>query len=50
MLRDLTAGRTTEIDYLNGYVARIGKVQDLSVPINAAVAALVKAHHPAEVA
>ncbi len=48
MLRDLTAGRTTEIDYLNGYVARIGKEQDLSVPINAAVAALVKAHHPAE--
>lgn len=48
MLCDLTAGRTTEIDYLNGYVARIGKEQDLSVPTNAAVTALVKAYHPAE--
>ena len=32
MLCDLTAGRTTEIDYLNGYVARIGKEQDLFRP------------------
>ncbi len=47
MLNDLETGRITEIDYLNGYVARIGKLRNLPVPMNTTVTALVKALHPA---
>lgn len=47
MLNDIETGRITEIDYLNGYVARIGKLRNLPVPMNTTVTALVKALHPA---
>lgn len=46
MLRDILAGRPTEIDFLNGYVARQGKEGGIPVPCNSALAALVKVSHP----
>lgn len=46
MLNDIETGRTTEIDYLNGYVARMGALRNLPVPMNTTVTVLVKALHP----
>jgi 2-dehydropantoate 2-reductase len=43
MLQDVEAGRRTEIDYLNGAVARIGKAHGLATPCNDAVASLIRA-------
>jgi 2-dehydropantoate 2-reductase len=40
--QDLMKGKPTEIDYLNGLIARESKALGLSAPINAALAALVK--------
>lgn len=40
--QDLMKGKPTEIDYLNGLIARESKALGLPVPINAALAALVK--------
>jgi 2-dehydropantoate 2-reductase len=40
--QDLMKGKPTEIDYLNGLVARESKALGLAAPINAALAALVK--------
>lgn len=34
MLQDLLAGRDTEIDYLNGYVARLGNQLEIDCPAN----------------
>lgn len=47
MLQDVLTGRRTEIDYLNGYVERRGKEVSVPVPANSALAALIKACHPA---
>ncbi len=40
--QDLAAGRPTEIDSLNGYIARKGEEGGLPVPVNRALWALVK--------
>jgi 2-dehydropantoate 2-reductase len=40
--QDISRGRPTEIDSLNGYVARVGKQLGVPTPVNAALHALVK--------
>jgi 2-dehydropantoate 2-reductase len=40
--QDLARGRPTEIDYLNGYIAREGAALGVPVPVNRALHALVK--------
>ena len=42
MLDDLVAGRTTEIDYLNGEVVRLAEKLGRKAPVNSAIVALVK--------
>lgn len=42
MADDLVAGRTTEIDYLNGEVVRLARSLGLEAPVNAAIVDLVK--------
>lgn len=42
MAQDLARGRLTEIDSLNGYVARRGAKIGVATPLNAALAALVR--------
>ena len=41
MLQDVSKGRKTEIDYLNGYVARRGVETDIPTPMNEAITQLV---------
>jgi 2-dehydropantoate 2-reductase len=43
MLQDLRRGRPTEIDYLNGAVAVLGKANGVPCPVNAALTAIIKA-------
>jgi 2-dehydropantoate 2-reductase len=43
MLQDVEARRATEIDYLNGGIARFGRELGVPTPMNEAVTALVKA-------
>lgn len=43
MLQDLTAGRPTEIDYINGYIASLGRDLGCPCPVNATVRDLVAA-------
>lgn len=42
MLQDIRAGRMTEIDYLNGYVMRLGKQVGIETPYNTTIYHLVK--------
>jgi 2-dehydropantoate 2-reductase len=42
MLQDVEARRTTEIDYLNGGIARFGGELGVATPLNEAIWALVK--------
>jgi 2-dehydropantoate 2-reductase len=42
MLQDVEARRATEIDYLNGGIARFGREHGVPTPLNDAVTALVK--------
>jgi 2-dehydropantoate 2-reductase len=42
MLQDLKRGRRTEIDYMNGAVARLGAEHGIATPVNAALTQLVK--------
>ena len=42
MLQDVEGRRPTEIDYLNGGVARFGREQGIPTPLNDAVTALIK--------
>ncbi|HZD87864.1 MAG TPA: 2-dehydropantoate 2-reductase [Gaiellaceae bacterium] len=42
MLQDVEARRPTEIDYLNGGIARFGREQGVPTPLNEAIWALVK--------
>ncbi len=42
MLQDVEARRTTEIDYLNGGIVRVGREHDVPTPLNEAIWALVK--------
>jgi 2-dehydropantoate 2-reductase len=43
MLQDLRRRRPTEIDYLNGAVAALGARKGIDCPVNAALAAIIKA-------
>ncbi|MFF1817968.1 2-dehydropantoate 2-reductase [Kribbella sp. NPDC058245] len=43
MWEDLQAGRTTEIDYLNGEVVRLAEELGRSAPVNAKLVALIRA-------
>jgi 2-dehydropantoate 2-reductase len=43
MLQDVDARRATEIDYLNGGIARFGRELGVPTPLNDAVTQLVKA-------
>lgn len=47
MLQDVLAGRETEVDAINGAVAREGAARGVAAPLNAAAASLVTALHPA---
>jgi 2-dehydropantoate 2-reductase len=42
MLQDVEAGRATEIDFLNGGIARFGRELGVPTPLNDAIRALVK--------
>ena len=42
MLQDVEARRATEIDYLNGGIARFGREHGVATPLNEAVTALIK--------
>ena len=42
MLDDLELRRTTEIDYLNGEIVRLAERQNVPVPVNRRLIALVK--------
>jgi 2-dehydropantoate 2-reductase len=42
MLQDVEAHRTTEVDFLNGGIARFGREHGVPTPLNDAVAALIK--------
>jgi 2-dehydropantoate 2-reductase len=41
MLQDIEARRTTEIDYLNGGIARFGAALGVPSPLNDTIAALI---------
>jgi 2-dehydropantoate 2-reductase len=41
MLQDFERGRRTEIDFINGYVAQLGKQMGLPVAMNAAITDMV---------
>lgn len=42
MLQDLDAGRPTEVEYLNGALVRLAEPHAVAVPVNRAVATLVR--------
>jgi 2-dehydropantoate 2-reductase len=42
MLQDVESRRPTEIDYLNGGIARFGREQGIPTPLNDAITALIK--------
>ena len=42
MQQDLLKGRKTEIDYLNGAVAGLGKKYGIKCPVNESLAAIIK--------
>jgi 2-dehydropantoate 2-reductase len=42
MLQDIERGRRTEIDHMNGAVARLGKERGVPTPVNSAVTAIVR--------
>jgi len=46
MLQDIKAGRRTEIDALNAFVVELAEHHGVSVPLNRALSAMVKACHP----
>ncbi|MGX5913565.1 ketopantoate reductase family protein [Aliidiomarina sp. Khilg15.8] len=46
MLQDRDAGRPTEIDYLNGYIARLGETYNLPTPTNHHLWQEIKSNQP----
>ena len=42
MLQDIKKGKKTEIDYLNGYISRLGKDLDIKTPTNDEMVSLIK--------
>jgi 2-dehydropantoate 2-reductase len=47
MLQDVEAGRRTEVEAINGAVARTGERVGVDAPLNSAFTVLVSALHPA---
>jgi 2-dehydropantoate 2-reductase len=43
MLQDFERGRTTEIDFINGYVVTIGRQLKIATPVNEAIVDMVRA-------
>ena len=43
MLQDFERGKTTEIDFINGYVAQLGGELDVPTPVNTAITHIVHA-------
>ena len=41
MSQDVTKGRRTEIDFMNGYIADRGKELGIETPVNAAITSVV---------
>ena len=46
MLQDIEAGRATEIDYITGYLCRLGESLGLQLKHNMALLEIVRHHHP----
>ena len=46
MVQDIEGGRRTEIDTLNGAVARLGAAHGIATPTHDAIIALIKARSP----
>jgi 2-dehydropantoate 2-reductase len=46
MLQDVEKGKKTEIDFINGAIARIGKRMGIPIPINDTLTSLVKGMEP----
>jgi 2-dehydropantoate 2-reductase len=46
MLQDVEKGKRTEIDFINGAIARIGKGIGIPTPVNDTLTALVKSMEP----
>jgi len=46
MLQDVLLGRETEVEFLNGFVAERSAELGLDAPVNAALAALIRARSP----
>ena len=42
MLQDLTRGKKTEIDFINGAVVEKGRVRGVATPVNACIADLIR--------
>jgi 2-dehydropantoate 2-reductase len=42
MLQDIEAQRATEIDFLNGGIARFGRELGVATPLNDAITSLIK--------
>ncbi|MBU4189591.1 MAG: 2-dehydropantoate 2-reductase, partial [Candidatus Thermoplasmatota archaeon] len=43
MLQDIESGKKTEIDFINGAIAKIGKRHRVKTPLNSMLTVLVKA-------
>lgn len=50
MLQDFERGRTSEIDFINGYVVDRGKALGIPTPVNAAIVETVRAITRREIA
>ena len=48
MYQDIQNGKRTEIDFLNGFFAKIGRQEHIDTPFNALVTALVHAKEDIE--
>jgi 2-dehydropantoate 2-reductase len=48
MLQDFERGKTTEIDFINGYVAKLGSDLRMPTPVNDAITNIVHAIERAE--
>jgi ketopantoate reductase len=45
MLQDMSRGDATEIDYINGYIVRLGKLAAVPTPINETMVDMIKLKH-----
>ncbi|KAJ1954655.1 2-dehydropantoate 2-reductase (Ketopantoate reductase) (KPA reductase) (KPR) [Linderina pennispora] len=48
MLQDVSAGRQTEVDWINGYLVRLGQQHGVSTPINSLLYTLIKLKEAAQ--